>query len=298
MKIGNVLKDASSGLWQAKLTTIGSVVSLTLSLLLLSSFAILGMNTSRVINTILGKIQMEAFLRDGVSKDRIDELRKQLLSVPGVYGVEFISKDDASKIFKDEFGEDVNKVLDVNPLPPSFRITLTKEFQTGPRAENVQKTVTALVGVDKVVYRKEILEFIDAQTRTLKFVALGLGALTILCALFLAFYATRPPLRHKPRKGKVAALTQVGYIVGGAVKGLLAGVLAAGILYYLIVYASASVSGELVDFLRVEKQFYGWIVAGGFLLGLIGSGISAKRLQTGTMPYVDAAPATGEKSSP
>jgi len=296
MNIGKVLKDATSGMWQAKLTTIGSTVSLTLSLLLLGSFLLLGLNTSRVLNSILGKIQMEAFLRDGVTKDRVDDLRKQLLAVPGIYGVEFVSKDDASKIFKEEFGEDINKVLDVNPLPPSFRITLTKEYQTGPRAENVQKTVSALAGIEKVVYRKEILEFIDVQARTLKFVAIGLGILIGLCAIFLAVYATRPPLHHRPRKGKVITLTQASYVAGGAMQGLLAGLIAAGILYYLNVYASKSVSGELADFLHVDRQFYGWMVAAGFLLGLIGSAISATRLVTGTMPYVDGNRNPGEKS--
>ncbi len=128
---------------------------------------------------------MEAFLAEPVTNDRVEEIRKHLLAIPGIAGVQYISKDEAAKIFKEEFGEDINKVLDVNPLPPSFKISLNEEYQTSAKAGDVEKSIKTVTGVDNVIYRKEMLEFVEKQARTLYDIGLVLGILIGISAIFL-----------------------------------------------------------------------------------------------------------------
>lgn len=45
-------------------------------------------------------------------------------TLPGFVAVQFISKDSAKQKFIRETGEDFSKVLDINPLPDCYNVTL------------------------------------------------------------------------------------------------------------------------------------------------------------------------------
>ena len=67
------------------------------------------------------RLEMEAFLREPVTVDQRLAIERAARGVEGVETVDYISKDEAARIFKQEFGEDITQVLDFNPLPPRSR---------------------------------------------------------------------------------------------------------------------------------------------------------------------------------
>src|SRR5260221_4451976 len=134
MNLMLAVREGFSGLRRAKLAAIGSVMTIAVALLLLGIFYVVSANTSRLVRSIREKVEMEAFLNEPVTKQRMDEIGKQIRVVEGVDSVQFVSKEDAAKIFREEFGEDISKVLDFNPLPPSFKIFLRDEYRTPAKA--------------------------------------------------------------------------------------------------------------------------------------------------------------------
>lgn len=155
-----ILREGLSGFGRAKLATIGSIITIVLSLLLLGSFYIVSTNTARIGDSVRERVEMEAFLREPVSQQQIDDIRSKIGSLEGVDRVQFVSKDDAAKVFQREFGENIKDVLDFNPLPPSFKIFLQEKYRTSSHVEDIQKKIKSIAGVDDVVYGKEMLEFI------------------------------------------------------------------------------------------------------------------------------------------
>jgi cell division transport system permease protein len=279
-----VLKETASGFRRAKIAASGSVITIALSLLLLGVFYVVSTNTSRIVESIRAKVEMEVFLDEPVTEQRVEEIRDQLLSVPGVEGVQFISKEEAAAIFKKEFGEDINAVLAYNPLPPSFKVYLTESYQTSDKAGTVEKAVGAVKGVDHVIYRREMLQFIEKQARTLYFIGLGLGLLIGISAIFLVsntirltIYAKRKSVQTMKLVGASRWMVRAPFLFEGFVQGLLGGLIASGVLYYLLTFATALVSPELSDFLRIEPAIYGAVVAAGVALGFFGSAVSVKR---------------------
>jgi cell division transport system permease protein len=279
-----VFKETLSGFRRAKLASIGSVITIALSLLLLGLFYVVSTNTSRIVDAIRAKVEMEAFLGEPMTEERIEEIRDQLLAVPGVEGVQFISKEEAAEIFKKEFGEDINAVLAYNPLPPSFKVFLTAEYQTSDRAGTVEKAVKGVKGVDHVIYRREMLEFIEKQARTLYSIGLGLGILIGISAIFLVsntirltIYAKRKSVQTMKLVGASRWMVRAPFLFEGLVQGLLGGLIASAVLYYLLTFATALVSPELSDFLRTDLAVYAAVVASGVALGLFGSAVSVKR---------------------
>ncbi|MBI1806472.1 MAG: ABC transporter permease [Ignavibacteria bacterium] len=279
-----VVKEGLSGFRRAKLAAIGSIITITISLLLLGLFYVISTNTSRIVDEIREKVEMEAFLEEPLSKARINQIQQQLLTVEGVDRVQFVSKDEAARIFKEEFGEDINRVLDFNPLPPSFKIFLRTEYRTTHKASNVQSAIMAIKDVEKVVYRKDMLEFIEKQTSVLYLAGLALGILLGISAIYLVsntirltIYAKRKSVQTMKLVGASRWFVRAPFLIEGILQGLTGGIIASGIIYYVIAFATGLISTELAEFIRIDNFFYVAVVGVGVILGLFGSSISVRK---------------------
>ncbi len=76
-------------------------MTIAISLLILSFFTILLINANSVVESLRDRVEMEAFLRDGLTRSELDSIRIGLLDASGVRDVAFISKDSASAIFRE-----------------------------------------------------------------------------------------------------------------------------------------------------------------------------------------------------
>jgi cell division transport system permease protein len=272
------MKEGLSGFRRAKLSTAVSVLTISISLILLGMFAIVTKNAASLVESIRNKVEIEAFLKEPFKSSDADSLRARILSMPGVDKVTFISKEDAAKIFKQEFGEDIHKVLDFNPLPPSFKVTLKEGFRTAERAEEIQKQIQHLKGVDDVVYRKAILQFIDRRVKTFSLVALGLAILITLSAIVLvsntirlAIYSKQQAIQSTELAGVTSGFTRVPFILEGASQGFLGGAIASAVIYLLVEVVFPRFAPELTELLSADYLVYAALVIVGTVLGFVGS---------------------------
>jgi cell division transport system permease protein len=279
-----ILKEGIAGFRRAKLAAVGSSITITISLLLVGLFYVISTNTSRLIEGVRQKVEMEAFLQEPVSHQRLEEIKQRITSIEGVERIEFISKENAAKIFKEEFGEDINSVLDFNPLPPSFKIFLKEGYRTPDKANPIYKRIMEIDGLENITYRKELLEFLDQRARMLYYVGLGLGLLFGISAIFLVsntirltIYAKRKSVQTMKLVGASRWFVRAPFLIEGILQGLIGGIIASGIIYYLLSFAAGLVSTELVQILQVEAIFYPSVIAAGISLGFLGSAISVRK---------------------
>lgn len=278
------VKEGFSGFSRAKLAAIGSIITVTIALLLLGLFYIISTNTSRIMVGLRGKVEMEAFLQEPITQQRINAIQEEMNAVEGVERVQYISKEEAAKVFRQEFGEEVGSVLNFNPLPPSFKLYLREEFRNAQKAELISTTIKRLHGVDDVIYRREMLEFIEKQSKVLDLVGFGLGMIIGLSAIFLVsntirltIYAKRKSIQTMKLVGASRWFVRAPFIIEGGIQGILGGMVAAGMIYYLLSHAVRMVSVELAEFIMVDVTFYPLLVATGIVLGLFGSSISVRK---------------------
>ncbi len=284
MSLAYTFKESVSGFKRAKLATFVSVVTVSISLLLLGVFAVLTINVSRLLETLRGKVEMEAFLQEPVTPADVEELAKKILAVEGVESALFVSKDEAARIFKEEFGEDINSVLDFNPLPPSFKIALKEGYKTSAGAQKVYDGVVQVKGIEKVIYRKALLELIDRRTSTIHDLTLGLGLLISLSSIFLvantirlAIHSKRKLLRTMELVGATRPFIRLPFLLEGAIQGFVGGLVATALLFVLLQYGVRFLSSEFIEFSRMPWTFYGLVLLTGMALGLTGSIISVVR---------------------
>lgn len=284
MSLSYTIKESFSGFTRTKLSAIISIITIGISLLLLGIFAVISINTSRFIEILRAKVEMEAFLQEPVSREQIGELVNRVLVIDGVDSLIFVSKEDAAEIFKNEFGEDIKKVLDFNPLPPSFKIFIKPGYRTSTGVEKIYGELIAIKGIDQIIYRRELLELIDKRTNTINNVTLGLGLLISISAILLvsntirlAIYAKRKLIRTMELVGATWTFIRLPFLIEGMIQGIVGGVLASVLLYAVLEYTARLLASDFSTYIHMPPPFYVIVIATGLALGLIGAVISIVR---------------------
>jgi cell division transport system permease protein len=284
MSLSYTLKESISGFKRTKLSTIVSIVTISISLLLLGVFAVITINTSRFIDTLRDKVEMEAFVQEPIRREELSDLIRNVTEIPGVGQVIYISKEEAAQIFKEQFGEDIQNVLEFNPLPPSLKIFLEEGYRTADRANQVYERLKATKSIESIIYRKALLEFIDQKAATVHNITLGLGILISLSAVFLvsntirlAIYAKRRIIRTMELVGATPGFIRLPFLLEGIIQGLVGGVFASCVLYALLEYGMRFVLLDVARYVHMDTMFYLAVVVSGVALGLVGSIISVSR---------------------
>ncbi|HEY5615545.1 MAG TPA: permease-like cell division protein FtsX [Bacteroidota bacterium] len=284
MHIGYLLKEGISGFRRAKLSMFAAIFTISISLLLLSFFTILLINANSVIEGLRDRVELEVFLGDHVAKTETETLQAQIAALIGVEEVHYVSKDEAAQIFQQEFGEDISKVLDFNPLPASFKVRLQDGFRTTAGAESVYVAAKDMKGVEDVIYRKSLLEMLDKRAQTFLWLALGIGTFVAISAIFLvantirlAIYAKRKIIQTMKLIGATRMFIRIPFLLEGLLQGLIGGAIAAAIVYAAFEYIEQFVSLQLSDLVAVDQTAYATIVGVGCLLGILGSILSIRR---------------------
>jgi cell division transport system permease protein len=285
MNFSFAIREALSGFKRAKFSTVVSILTISLALILLGIFGIVTKNGAAFVESVRNRVELEAFLDEPLRSADLDSLRSRILRIEGVEKAVYISKEEAARIFKQEFGEDIRRVLDLNPLPPSFKVSLKEGFRTAERAEEIQEELQKLKGVDEVVYRKALMEFIDRRARLFSLLALGLGSLITLSAIFLVSNTIRATIssqeaifRTMKIVGAPAVTMRLPYLFGGVAQGFLGGLVASSVLYMLSEVILARYAPELREFLATDLSLSAALVALGTLLGFVASLFSTRKL--------------------
>ncbi len=284
MNLIYILKEGYSGFKRAKLATAASVITISISLLLVGLFLIVSLNTSRIISLIENKVEIEAFLQEPITKNQINDVQKSILFTPGVDSVQFISKEEAALIFKQDFGEDIYSVLDFNPLPPSFKIFLKDHYKKTEHASRVVESIRSIKGVDEVAYRKELIDFLEKRTLLLNIIGLVVGIIFGVSAIFLvantirlAIYSKRKIIQTMKLVGATKWFIRTPFLLEGILQGILGGIFSAIMLWVVIFFTSQWLTAELSEFLKIDFSLYLILALMGGVLGFIGSIISVRR---------------------
>lgn len=277
-------KEGFTGFKRARLSTIISIFTMTISLLLLGLFVIIYTNANSMIQSFRDKVEMEVFLSADVTDSSAQAFEGQFRSMNGITDITFISKDQAARIFKKEFGEDINSVLDFNPLPASFKLHLSPDYRNSDSAKVIHDALMKIDGVDDVLYRKALLEILDRRVKTFVGASAAIGITLLIAAIFLVsntirltIYSKRKIITTMKLVGATRGFIRMPFLIEGMLQGFIGGGLAAGLIYGIIFLARQFVGDDLAEFFSVDLYFYGILIVIGIFLGLIGSSWSVKR---------------------
>lgn len=282
--MGYVLREGFSGFKRAKLATTISIITISISLILLGTFVIIFANLHELADALKREVQIEVFLLDDISDSQRTAMQNQVRSRAGVDDITYISKERAAEIFKEEFGEDIFSVLDFNPLPASFRVSLHPDYVHTDSIAALAAFIKEQEGIESVQYRQSLLEMLTDRIQTVIAISVGVGVLLAISAVFLVsntirltIYAKRKLIQTMKLVGATRGFIRKPFLLEGFVQGVCGGILAIFFIYGILYILRNNFSEHLLSPREYELYFFVAIVITGSILGLLGSTVSIRR---------------------
>ncbi len=243
MSITYIVKEGFSGFRRTKLASITSVTALVIAVLLIGVMGRFGYNAYQVVQTLKQSIEVEVFLLD-IDEARSERIASDLLSYPIVTDTEYISKEEAASLFREEFGTEGASLADLDFLPASFKLVLSPDASAVDILAVVDE-IEQFQGVDEVVFNQELLETLEERLELLALTAAGIGLFILFTAVVLVFntirltiYAKRNIIRTMKLVGATNGFIRRPFLLEGLIQGAIAGVIAIllhGLIFQLII---------------------------------------------------------------
>ena len=160
-KLSFLISEGLKNLWRHKLTSFSSIFSIFLTLIISGSLIIVTQNTSKVIEYLRDKYKIEVFFKNAVTNDEVKEIVADINKINGVRSTTIITKDDAEKIFKSQFGEDIMKIIGYNPLPISCVVNIVKDDSKVINIASIISQLESFQEIDEINYQGTIISRIE-----------------------------------------------------------------------------------------------------------------------------------------
>jgi cell division transport system permease protein len=238
--VGYSLREALAAFKRTPMLTGLSSAMVGLALFVVGLFSLAAHNLKLALETVEERVEIVAYLNDGVLGDEIVTAREELTSLPEVLTVNYVTKEEAlEKARRDlpEFGS-LFTDLDVNPLPASLEIQLRPGLQDPETLDRLATHAGTLPFVEQVQFGREWVDKLYMLRRMGGLTAMILGAgfavvaaLIIATAVRIAVFARKDEIKIMQLVGARDAFIRRPFLLEGAITGVLGGLLAAGLTF-------------------------------------------------------------------
>jgi cell division transport system permease protein len=255
------IKEAFKSIGRAKSSFFLSLVSMSISVLLITASIFSLQLSNKFQSNLKRNINLNIFLDDTLSNKTLIDLQENLRNREYIYSIEYIDKEKAAKNFIQETGEDFKKILDYNPLPASFSVTLKDSYIVTDSLNKIVASISALSGVDEVIYKSEIISKIILFLNNFKKYVFLITIIILIVAVYIVYSTVRLVIRLKYDEletmklvGAKLSTVKMPVILNGILIGLLAGIISSTIFSLFVYYLDNYIG--LQKFLEIQKDLY------------------------------------------
>jgi len=278
------IKEGLAGFKRASFSSVAATSAMTVALVMVGLFAVVSWQARGVSEWLKQRVgEVELFLEE-TSDEVAESLFERARATAGVAEAEYISKERAQEIFREEFGEEADIFFDGAFLPASIRVRVEPDYINTDSLNALVVEFSSWNRVDEVVYNRPLLAKVQDNLRLLSLIGISIGALVLLASIFLvantirlAIYARRLMIRTMKLVGATDGFIRKPFIVEGILQGLISSVLAIFILWVIQQVAMAYVP-QLPPLPLSQALIFGLSMLGaGFVLGWMGSESAVRR---------------------
>ena len=294
--LGYFFKESLHGFTRNLSTTLGSIVTIFLSLLIIGIFLVGGVVVNNVMSSVENEVGISAFISDDASQSDIDKVEDFIRGIDGVASVDFTTKDQALENFKATSNSDIVDALDgQNPLPASIEVELSDPKLVEDVASQIEQnsTFASICGYDSpsesLKYGQKSVAQLFQLTSYVRYI--GIALIVLLIFIALVFINNTIRLAILARRKEIAIMRLVGasngfirgpFLMEGALHAIIGSLLAVGCLELLRTLALPKLQSALM-FLNFDLSLntflfiYAVLVGAGLLIGLLGSALAMRR---------------------
>ncbi|MGH7569519.1 MAG: cell division protein FtsX [Gemmatimonadales bacterium] len=276
------MREALLAFRRAPLLSALSVTTIAFSLFVVGLFGLVAVNLQRALRGVEERVEVVAYVLPGTPLETVTLALKDIEAFPEVASAVHVTEDSALARARAELAEfrDVLRELERNPLPASIEVRLKPGFRDAEHVGQVAERLTGFGFVDDVRFGRDWVEKLDRLRGIAAAVGLVVGAAFAIVAIIIIGTTIRMAVLQRGREiaimrlvGATDGFIRLPFLLQGAIKGLLGGLVAVGLAY---------AASELINRLLLEVAFFSReqalaIVGFGTLIGLLGSATSVGR---------------------
>ena len=282
--------EARVSLWRGRQSGVMAVATITAALLVLGGFLLVTTNMERLLGRWREAAEFSVYLRDDVTGEQRAALERVLRDNPAVAALEYISKDDALRRFRRNFGDLAAAAdsLPENPLPASLEIRLSPAAAPADLDALAQQS-RGMPGVADVRYDQTWIERFGAAVTFVRGLGIVLAAvmtlaaaLTVASVVRLALLVRRDEIQIMQLVGAPLAYIKGPFVVEGVLQGGIGALIALALLWGGFMVTRSRYGGAVTNLLGVESlmflpiQVCVGLLAGGMAVGFAGGLVAAR----------------------
>jgi cell division transport system permease protein len=278
MKFWFLFKEGFHGLIRSKYAGAFTILIIWIALIIVGLGFIGARDTLVAVNKIRSQFDIDIFLHKNATEKEIDNFRQYLESRNEVETIDYISEKKAAEIFKQEFGDDIFDVLEYNPLPPSFTISLKENYRNTISVESITANFRKHSVVDEIKYRKQFLFLMEKYQRSIMVVILVLFLfLTIISVMLIShsikmsIFARRDIIDTMKLIGATDNFIRVPFMIEGLLEGLIASILSSCFIYFIAMAQNNYFQTVFNYHIILGLNFYFTMIILGSGMGFLGS---------------------------
>ncbi len=273
-----------------------TIISISLVLFLLGIIGFLLLNANRLSLFVKENLGFTVLINDDSREAEIMRLQKILNAAPYVRIAEYINKDQAAEILKEELGEEFVDFLGYNPLLASIEVKLSAEWANPDSMALIEKQVMSFPEVKEVYYQKNLLEAINDNVRKISLI-LGMFSLLLLViaialinnTIRLSVYSKRFLIRTMQLVGATRGFIRKPFLLRSLVHGL-GGATIAIVLLSAVIYGLSNELNGVIGFSNVYiiSILFAFVILIGLVLTLMSTFFAVNkylRLRTDELYY-------------
>lgn len=292
-------RESLTGFTRNLSTTLGSIITIFLSLLIIGIFCICGVIINNVVTSVENQVSITAYVADDADQADIDSVEQFIQGLPGVESVDFTTKDQALENFTNSMTSNPDIVAQLdgeNPLPASIDVNLSEAQSVTDIAEQILNNETFVKicdnpddPSDSLQYGQKTVDKLFSLTNAIRYI--GIGLIVVLVLIAFIFINNTIRLAILARRKEIAIMRLVGasngfirgpFLAEGALHAIIGAVLAIGVIELIRIFALPRITSALpwlpinvepVTFLMI----YGSLLVAGLVIGLLGSVFAMRR---------------------
>jgi len=242
MKPGFFLKEALRAMRRNAAPSFAALATVLVTMLVLGVFIPIVEATKGAANSVRGRVLVDVYMKTDATRADDARVRNELLGVPHVKSVQFVSKETAYKQ-QSKLDPQAYALLSSNPLPDTFHVIpdnpgnvlAVRAALTPPAAGGGTATIDAAIGSvsNKKSDTKKILQVTNLVTITAAVLTVLLTLASVLLianTIRLSLYARRREVEVMKLVGATDWFIRWPFVIEGTIVGAAGALLAVAVL--------------------------------------------------------------------
>ncbi len=295
-----VIKAGFVGFWRSAYVSLASIFVLTVALFVIGSTMFVDQLLTTSMQTLQSKVDINVYFVPDAPEDEIERLRTSLSALPDVANVEYTSREEALRLYRernqdDEIAMQALEELDENPLGANLAVQAkeTSQYEQVARFLEEQQALEQpqTPVIDEINYARNkesidtltgIIEAIEQASFIVMIVLLIAAVLITFNTIRLAIYTAREEIAIMRLVGAGNMFIRGPFMLQGIMYGFISGVLTMAILYPIMVWIGPRTEAffelNLLTFYTENfGEIFGILVGIGVVLGLVSSILAVAR---------------------